>query len=237
MDNLQLLAGLAHEIRNPLSTIKVNLGLLHEDLQTIQPDVPDGVHRFADVFARVGRLKSETERLQRILDDFLNLTGRLELHRTPLDLNVIVQETLDFFRPTAQAAGVRLEALLTSRPLPLSGDRAKLRQSLFNLLLNALDAVRPGSHPFPSNASPSTPTIAITTAIPENICQLIVSDTGPGISPEHLPHIFEAFYSTKKHGSGLGLAITKRIIEAHGGTITVDNTPLGAKFIVTLPAV
>jgi signal transduction histidine kinase len=214
----QLVGGLAHEIKNPLSTININLQLLVEDL-----------HRYRDEthgrwLRRLLSVQDETDRLKGILDDFLHFAGKVELNPTLVDLRVLVGEMADFFLPQAEAARVVMRTHLPETPVPCRVDANLIKQALLNLMLNAVQAMEQGGELL-VRLSPSRGRAVIE-----------VIDTGPGIPPEDLPKVFHVYYSTKMHGSGLGLPTTRRIIREHDGDIRVDSAVgKGTRFTVSLP--
>ena len=230
-----LAAGLAHELKNPLSTLKLNLQLLEEDLVAL-PGGP-GVRSMT----RLATLKKEADRLRQTLDDFLRYAGRIELRPEVVALNSLVEELIDFLLPQAQATRVRVHtSLARENPLcPL--DVNLFKQALLNLLLNAIQAMAPDSALAPGmTAGAADPPIGgellIQTVQAKNSAILYVSDTGVGIPPENLRRVFDAYFTTKKGGTGLGLPTTRRIIEEHGGHITVQSEPgKGTSFRVELP--
>ncbi|MCL2700733.1 MAG: ATP-binding protein [Phycisphaerae bacterium] len=220
----QLAGGLAHEIKNPLSTIHVNLTLLAEDLSR-GPQPPD-----ARMLRRLGAVQTEAARLKDILDDFLRFAGRMELTRETVDLRRAVQELTDFFAPQADAARVVLRTQLPEQPVRVSVDVNLIKQALLNLMINALQAMPEGGELMLK--------ISTSPAASRDDCCVEVIDTGTGIAPENLPRIFQVYYSTKTQGTGLGLATTQRILREHGGTITVQSEPdKGTRFLVQLPLV
>lgn len=222
-----LTGGLAHEIRNPLSTLKVNLQLLDEDWRKIESADADPAAR--DVArrsrARVKTLLKEADRLEQILHDFLQYIGRKDLKRVPHDLRAVVADLAEFFRPQARACGVDLRVELCDDPLVCSVDANHLKQALLNLLLNAQQAM-PRGGTLTLRAAPADDASA----------RIDVIDTGDGIPTDQHEQIFQAYYSTRKGGSGLGLATTRRIIREHGGEIRVQSVPAtGTTFSVVLP--
>jgi signal transduction histidine kinase len=220
----KLAAGLAHELKNPLSTLKLNLQLLEEDLAGIPGDIAQRS------ITRVGTLKKEADRLRQTLDNFLRYAGRIELSTQTVSLNAIIEELLDFFIPQAQAAGVRVLASLTPDDPQCRLDANLFKQALLNLLLNALQAM-------PADGGGGEHReLHVRTLSAKETAILYVSDTGVGIEPDHLPRIFDAYFTTKKGGTGLGLPTTRRLIEEHGGHITVDSMRgQGTTFRVELP--
>lgn len=244
----QMTGGLAHEIRNPLSTIGMNAQLLAEGIE----ELPEDSEPRGRLLRRAGVLRREVERLGGILSDFLNYAGELRLDRRPADLNQIVSELADFFSPQAQQQGVRLRADLSHEPLPVEIDSGHVKQAVLNLMLNAVQAMNQPASPsssFNSSAAagPSAPSpssapkelILKTQSIldkREPIVRLHVIDTGPGIPADTLARIFDPYFTTKAGGTGLGLPTTRRLIEAHGGSIDVRTDPgRGTDFTITLP--
>jgi len=214
----QLAGGLAHEIRNPLSTVSLNLDLLAEDFQN--PDTP----RDRRVLQRVGRLQHEVYRLRDILENFLRFARVQDLGLLSADLNTIVEDVCDFYEPTASTKGIVIRTFLAA-DLPLTHIDADLfKQALLNLVLNA------------EHAMPSGGELMLTTRREGPSIILDVIDTGVGMTEEVRSRIFDAFFSTRPAGSGLGLPTTRKIVEAHGGTIQVQSEPgKGSQFTVRLP--
>jgi two-component system, NtrC family, sensor histidine kinase HydH len=214
----QLAGGLAHEIRNPLSTVSLNLDLLAEDFQ--KPETP----RDRRVLQRVERLQHEVYRLRDILENFLRFARVQDLGLVSTDLNTIVDEVCDFYEPTASTKGIVIRTFLAA-DLPLTRIDADLfKQALLNLVLNA------------EHAMPSGGELMLTTRREDASVVLDVIDTGVGMTEEVHARIFDAFFSTRPAGSGLGLPTARKIIEAHGGTIQVQSEPgKGSQFTVRLP--
>jgi signal transduction histidine kinase len=212
-----LTGGLAHEIKNPLSTIGLNLQLLAEDLAET-PEVPPRTVK------RLDRVRGETTRLRDILDDFLNYAGRLEIEPKPIDLVALLDEIADFFAPQAAAAGVKLRLDRHSDVPPVTADENRLKQAILNLCLNATQHMPDGG------------TLTLSVKPTGRRVEIAVADTGPGIAPDVRDRLFEAYFSRRKGGTGLGLAMTRRILLAHDGDVTATSTPgQGSTFTLTLP--
>ncbi|MCL2640222.1 MAG: ATP-binding protein [Phycisphaerales bacterium] len=223
----KLAAGLAHELKNPLSTLKLNLQLMEEDLA----DLP-GAQRS---LTRLATLKKEADRLKQTLDDFLRFAGRIELRPENVSVNALVEDLIDFIHPQAQASKVRVLTALAPENPHSRLDPNLFKQALLNLLLNAVQAMSPWQR-HPADDRGGGELLVRTIAAKEKII-LYISDTGTGIPPENLPHIFDAYFTTKKNGTGLGLPTTQRIIEEHNGTITVQSEPNhGTSFRIELPS-
>jgi signal transduction histidine kinase len=213
-----LTGGLAHEIKNPLSTVQLNLQLLREDLT---PDDP----AYSRLVSRLDTVNRETARLREILDDFLRYAGRIEIDKKPVELNALLEELLDFFLPQAQLQRVRLRLKKSDGPLIAHVDAKLIKQAVLNLLINGLQAMGDGGGE-----------LMLSLTATARHAQIDVIDTGPGIPPEQVERIFTAYYTTKKGGTGIGLAMARRIAEEHGGTIGVrSEVGKGSDFYISLP--
>ncbi len=219
----RLAGGLAHEIKNPLSTMAINLALLEEDWQRgAEEESP----RDARSLRRVRTLQREVQRLEHILEDFLHYARGGEVNRGPVDLSRIVREVLEFVEPEHETLGVRHHVDLPLKlPLVLA-DEDQIKQALVNLFRNAVQAMPEGGE------------LLVRQRRAGNHVELTVTDTGVGMNDGEVERCFDVYFSTKKGGTGLGLATTRRIVEQHGGTIAVVSDPgRGTSFSVTLPLV
>ena len=213
-----LASGLAHEIRNPLSTIRLNMDLLAEDFAESQAP------RDRRALAKIARVQKECQRLEDLLNDFLNFARPRQLNLEPADLNAEVDRVIDFFRPQADAAGIEIIRYLDPDLPSVVLDRETFQAALLNLVLNAQQAMADGGQ-----------LVLRTRPTPTGVA-LDLIDTGCGMDFETATKIFETFYSTKPGGSGLGLPTARKIIEGHGGQISVESaTGTGTKFTILLP--
>lgn len=214
----RLAGGLAHEIKNPLSTINLNLRLLSEDLARCG----DEQHR--SWLRRLLGVQEESNRLKTILDDFLRYAGKYELAPVNLDLRQVVGELCDFFAPQAEDAHVVLRSRLPDEPVMCRLDENLVKQALLNLMINAVQAMAGGGE------------LIITVSADRTSGVVEVIDTGPGIPADQLGRVFDVYYSTKKHGTGLGLPTTRRIVHEHGGSIRLESeVGKGTRFVITVP--
>ena len=214
----RLAGALAHEIKNPLSTIRLNMELLAEDLEEAETPAQKRALKRIDVTHR------ECQRLQQLLDDFLNYAKVRHLDLRPCDLNLEVAEALDFCEPEFDAAGVEAIRYLDPELPSVMMDREAFRGALLNLLINARQAMPEGGQ-----------LVARTTSGGDSV-SLFLIDTGCGMDERTAAQMFDTFFSTKPNGSGLGLPTTAKIIEAHGGHITVQSeVGKGTQFTITLP--
>jgi two-component system, NtrC family, sensor histidine kinase HydH len=214
----QLAGGLAHEIRNPLSTLSLNLDLLAEDFQMAE------TARDRRALQRVQRLRHEVDRLQGIVESFLRFARVQDLKLQPTDLNTITDELRDFYEPQAATHGIVIRTQFAQDLPPVRLDTDLFKQALLNLVLNA------------QHAMPSGGELILTSRRDGNWAVLDVTDTGLGMTDEVRGRIFDAYFSTRPGGSGLGLPTTRKIVEAHGGEIQVrSEVGKGSQFSIRLP--
>ncbi len=219
-----LAGGLAHEVRNPLSTMRVNLQLLREDLEKQAPKSSAAGARAA---RRVDALEQAVTRLEDIVNDFLRLARGFDLHPEIGDLNTLVEDVVAFVEPENKKSGIDIRTAFDKSLPPVPADKKYVQQALLNLLLNARQAIE---------GSGRGGEIFVTTKKRDALAVVTVTDTGPGIPADALPRIFDPYFSTKKGGTGLGLPTAKRIVEEHGGRLTVSSEPgKGTSFVLTLP--
>jgi two-component system, NtrC family, sensor histidine kinase HydH len=217
----RLLGVIAHEIKNPLSTIKVNLRLVDEELQGGQAS--DIEQRLARARRKLSVIDKEASRLEQILDGFLRYADRTQPRFLAADLNPVIDDIIDFYLPQATVHSVTLRKSLHKEPLVCMIDTAMLKQAILNLLINAQQAISGEGE------------VMVRTAGDGRYAQVQISDTGKGIPGERLAHLFEPYQSSRPDGTGLGLATVKKIIDAHNGTIAVVSEPgKGTAFTIRL---
>jgi signal transduction histidine kinase len=219
----QLLADIVHELRTPLSIIQGNLEAWHDGVVAATPETIAPIH-------------DEAIQLSRLITDLRDLSlaeaGRLSLWRESTDITGIIGSVVSAHKERALAHGVDLLSDAPTTPLPpVDIDPLRVRQVLRNLLDNAI------------RHTPAGGAIRVTAARRDvDFVQVHVTDTGSGIAPDHLPHVFEHFYKVDparergRSGSGVGLAIVKQLVEAHGGAVAVRSEEgKGSVFSFTLP--
>ena len=214
----RLAGALAHEIKNPLSTIRLNLELLAEDLEESESPVAARARK------RIELTRRECRRLQKLLDDFLSYAKIRRLHLEPTDLNRQIEDLMEFFAPEADAAEIEVRLFLDPDLPRVMLDREAFRGALLNLVINAKQAMTDGGQ------------LTVSTQAQGATAAVRVADTGPGVESKTASQMFEAFFSTKRGGSGLGLPNTAKIIEAHGGRISVQSeVGQGTQFTIEMP--
>ena len=216
----RLLARLAHEIRNPLSSLDIHVQLLEEDLADALPELK------SKTSGRLEIIHGELRRLENVVKHFLSLAGPSALELKHIAIADVVNHVCDLLRPEAATRDIEIQASLPANLPTIVADSVQLTQALLNLVINALQAIeKHGKAQVAARLDPDGQFIV-----------LEVSDTGPGIPGEQLSAIFDPFFTTKAEGSGLGLWIVQQIVTAHSGRILARNEPgSGAVFELRLP--
>jgi signal transduction histidine kinase len=210
----QLTAGLAHELRNPLGTMKASAEMLRERLAGGE----DLARELADY------ISSEVDRTNSLITRFLEFARPLKLRLAPVDLNSLCDQAIDNLLRQSPGSQPAIHRNYSPSVPAITGDSELLERVLFNLIQNAVQVSPPGS------------VVTVKTLGAGDIAEAAVIDRGPGIEPGHVEQIFNPFFTTRPGGVGLGLAISAKIVDEHGGRITVDSEPgRGATFVVRLP--
>ncbi len=216
----ELASTVAHEVRNPLNAVGMTAQRLKREFLGETP--AGGVER-VELEELLSVMTSETQRIDRIVQQFLEYARPPRLAPEPADLDALVGDVADRARPLAEARGVRLDAEASGAGTSVV-DPAQLRQALDNLVRNAVEA------------TPSGGRVSLAARSEDGGHAVEVRDTGRGIEPDHLPRVFDLYFTTKADGTGVGLAVTQQIVTAHGGTIEVDSRPgAGTTMTVRLP--
>lgn len=213
-------AELAHEIKNPLTVIGGFARRLHS------PQAGGASEGYADIIV------SEVERLERLLDNTLDVTRGQFDNRRPADINQIIREVADLYWRVMAEEGIELKLDLAPDLPPVNLDSAQVKQALINLTINAVEAMSCKRHRLPRK-------LRIATSRSDGVkpgAAIVISDTGGGIAPLDLPEIFNPFFTTKPAGTGLGLSLCRKIVRLHKGSMEIDNRlGVGVTFTLVLP--
>lgn len=220
-------AGVAHEVKNPLNSMRLWL----ENLKQTLPAVTAGDSAAPVARQAVQILDAEIDRLDRVVKTFLDFSKPVDFSFQEIDANELVRETAATFRPQFAKAGVRLDVQTALEPLHIHGDTTFLKQALVNLTLNALQAISRVPVPIEPGR------VALSCRRHNGRVRISVEDNGPGIPPEQRQKVFQLFFSTQPGGSGIGLASAYRIVQLHQGMMEFETeVGRGTTFWMDLPS-
>jgi two-component system, NtrC family, sensor histidine kinase HydH len=205
----RMLGRLAHEVRNPLSSLNIHVQLLEEDLGALAPQMRE------PLVPRLAIIHGELHRLEAIVERFLRLAGPEGVELEPVEIRKILTHVCELLRPEAKAREIIISTQVDDSLPPVMADPVRLTQALLNLLINAIQAVERKGR------------VEASARVADGWVSVAVSDNGPGIPPERLASIFDPYFTTKTEGSGLGLWIAQQIATAHGGSLAAQNGPSG----------
>lgn len=212
----QLVAGVAHEIRNPLGIMKGTVQLMERSMQA-EPAL-----RQYDEHMHV--LEEQIARQNRVVEELLSYARPVKPQFGPVSLERVIESVLVFLAPALRQQGIVLKRNIQANLPDIEGDGEKLKQVFVNLLLNSKEAMPNGGE------------ITIMAVAGPHWLEVQFTDNGPGIAPEHLERLFEPFFSTKEAGTGLGLSIAKQLVEQHNGELLVESEPgKGTCFTIHIP--
>jgi len=218
----QLTASIAHEVKQPIAAARNNASAALNFLDKQPPDL-------GEVREALSCVVADADRSGEIIDRIREQIKKAPPRKECFDLNVAIKEVIVLARSVTLRNGVSVQTRLAEGLPSVLGDRIQLQQVLLNLILNAAEAM--------GSAEERARELSISTQQDRPGVLVVVRDSGPGIDPEHLDRVFDAFYTTKSSGTGMGLAICQSIIDAHGGKLWAEaNEPRGAVFHFTLPA-
>jgi len=202
-----LASGLAHEIRNPLNSMNMNVQLLQEEIEEL------GMGESEDIGDMFDSTKREIQRLERLVSSFLSYARPTQIQTKLLNINDVVESVVGFLRPEIEQVGLILDLNLSKSLPEIPLDDNQMKQALLNVIQNAVQVSQKGQN------------ISITTRMGGgDKILVVVADQGPGIAPQELESIFKVFFSTRRGGTGLGLPIAQRIVELHSGGIKVESS-------------
>ena len=217
----KLAASLSHEVMQPIASARNNALVALICLDKQQPDL-------SEIREALRSIVADTDRTGNIVDRIRDHVKKAPPRTESLDLNAAINEVLVFAQSAIHKNGVSARISLADGLSPVEGDRVQLQQVVLNLILNAVEAM--------GSIAMAVRDVSITTEQTHSGVRVAVRDSGPGIDPDHLERVFEAFYTTKPGGTGMGLSICRSIIDAHGGRLWAEaNEPRGAVFQFTLP--
>jgi C4-dicarboxylate-specific signal transduction histidine kinase len=215
-------ASIAHEVSQPLAAIVANANAALNWLERAQPVV-------GEIRAALRRIVKEGHRTSEVIASIRSMFGKSDAERTLLDINLLIGETLSLVRGEIESHDVVLKSETGEGVLNVTAQRVQLQQVLINLITNAIDAM--------SGVTEREKLLTVSSALCDcDEIQICVEDSGIGIDEENMPHLFEAFFTTKPHGMGMGLSICRSIIETHGGRLWAGRGRNdGAAFFIRLP--
>ena len=205
---LELAAGVAHELGNPLNSLNIHLQLMRRQLERME--TTDDSRKLGKALAVCG---AEVERLDSIITHFLEAIRPRDPQLQDLDLIAPLEESVQFLGPELEGAGIRVDIELASSLPTIQGDRDQIKQVFFNIIKNARQAMQSGG------------IIRVRAFSDDEFVYIQIGDTGAGISQEDLSKVFQPYFSTKEEGHGLGMMIVERIMRDHGGQIGINSRP------------
>jgi signal transduction histidine kinase len=219
----QLTASIAHEVNQPIAAVVANADAALRWLGHAPPDLEE-------IRQSLNSIIKDSNRAGNVIDRIRALVKKTPPRQDQLEINEAILEVIEVTRSELLRNGVSLQTELAKGLPPIRGDRVQLQQTVLNLVMNAVEAMR--------DASMESRDLLISTVADKSIGVLVaVRDSGPGLNPERLDRIFDPFYTTKQSGMGMGLSICRSIVEAHGGRVwATANVPQGACFHFTLPS-
>lgn len=221
-----LAAGVAHEIKNPLGSISIYVQLIEK---IIKKNMDNDCQCYKDFREYSDIIKEEISRLEETINSFLFSVRKLELNIEDVNINELIVSTVSFLKYEIEKNNVNIDIKFDKDNLILKLDEKYIKQSLINIIQNAIDAMS-------ENKDDNKKYIYITLKTIDNYAVISIKDTGIGMKEDTINKIFEPYFTTKRHGTGLGLTNVVRIIEAHNGNITIESEyGNGSEFIIKLP--
>lgn len=200
-------AGIAHEVRNPLNALQINLRILEGELHDLVPD------RSTHVYSVLSKIANELASLDNFVAEFLRFARPPRLKLETLQVKALLANLTAFIEPEVVKKNVQLTLALEKGPAFIAADNFQLKHAVLNLVLNALQATASGG------------SITVQTGQEGDRLSIEIIDSGEGIAPEKLERVFDIFFTMREGGTGLGLPIARHIVEEHGGTLTLASEP------------
>jgi signal transduction histidine kinase len=200
-------AGIAHEVRNPLNALQINLKILEQEITELAPD------RSTHVYSVLAKIANEVASLDNFVSEFLHFARPPRLKLETVQVKALLADLTTFLGPEFERKSVALALALDRGSSFVTADNFQLKHAVLNLLLNALQA------------TPAGGTVTIETDQAGDALAIDVRDSGEGIAADKLERVFDVFFTMREGGTGLGLPITRRIVEEHGGTLTLSSAP------------
>jgi signal transduction histidine kinase len=211
-------AGIAHEVRNPLNAVRINLRILEQELTELVPD------RSTHVYSVLTRIANELASLDNFVSEFLRFARPPRLRMEAVQVKALLADLATFVGPEFGKKNIKLALVLDRGPSSVTGDSFQLKNAVLNLLLNALQA------------TPAGGLVTVETGQEGDSLSIDVRDNGEGIAPDKLERVFDVFFTMREGGTGLGLPIARRIVEEHGGALTLASRPdVGTTARILLP--
>ena len=211
-------AGIAHEVRNPLNALQINLRILEQELSELAPD------RSAHLYSVLAKISNEVSSLDNFVSEFLRFARPPRLKIETVHVKSLLQDLLTFIAPEFAKKDVTVWLALEKGPSVIRADNFQLKHAILNLVLNAFQATPPEG------------SIVIETDHHGDDLSIVVRDTGEGIPSDKLGRVFDVFFTMREGGTGLGLPIARRIVEEHGGALMIASQPgTGTTVRVLLP--
>ncbi|MDN3513855.1 MAG: ATP-binding protein [Candidatus Brocadia sp.] len=213
-------AELAHEVKNPLNAMNIQMTVLEREIQDIKKLSGKSKKELLEIASIV---RKELNRLSGFVEECLHFSKTGELNKSAVDVSDILSEIVSLLLPQAQLQGIQIELDITNRLSRVLVDRDKIKQAILNILINSIEAMPDGGM------------LHVSAKCIGHEIWISCQDTGSGIPDESKDKIFNLFYTTKDGGTGIGLSFAQNIVQAHGGVIRLEEAPKGSKFVITIP--
>ena len=213
-------AELAHEVKNPLNAMNIQMTVLEREIQDIKKLSGKSKKELLEI---VSIVQKELNRLSGFVEECLHFSKTGELNKSNVDVGDILSEIVSLLLPQAQLNGIQIELDITNGLPKVMVDRDKIKQAILNILINGIEAMPDGGK------------LQVSAERVGHEIWVACQDTGPGIPDEIKDKIFNLFYTTKDGGSGVGLSFAQNIAQAHGGVIRLEQSPKGSKFVIAIP--